>query len=154
MVRRFVRPHCKNLTVRFSSCFSLVKVELLVAGAAKFEMCVVISFLHAEGQPAIEIISNSLKIQNKMPPPFWIWIGLNCIFSICNTSEVDFREEKTEKWLGIPSDWSLKIQNGMQTLPPPSLSMNWVELYFYPLRHLRSGVQEEKTEKGLSRSVS
>ncbi len=48
---------------------SLVKVELPVAGAAKFEMCVVIRFLHAEGQPVIGILSNwSLKIKNEMPP--------------------------------------------------------------------------------------
>ncbi len=44
--------------VCFSSYFSLVKVELPVAGAAKFEKCVVIYFLHAEGQPAIGIWSN------------------------------------------------------------------------------------------------
>ncbi len=54
----------------FESCLSLVKVELLVAGVAKFEMCVVIRFLHAEGQPAIGILSNwSLKIQKEMAPP-------------------------------------------------------------------------------------
>ncbi len=51
MFRRFVRPHCKNLkTICFSSCFSVVKVELPVASDAKFEMCVVIRFLHIEGQ--------------------------------------------------------------------------------------------------------
>ncbi len=45
-------------------------MELLVAGVAKFEMCVVIHFLHAEGQLAIEILLNwSLKILNEMPPP-------------------------------------------------------------------------------------
>ncbi len=51
MFRKFVRLHCKNLKtyVCFLPYFSLVKVELPVAGAAKFEMCVVISFLHAEG---------------------------------------------------------------------------------------------------------
>ncbi len=41
-----------GLYVCFSSCFSLVKVELPVAGAAKFEMCVVIHFLHAEDRLA------------------------------------------------------------------------------------------------------
>ncbi len=51
MFRRFLRPHCKNLkTVCFSSCFSLVRVELPVAGAIEFEMGVIIRFLHAEGQ--------------------------------------------------------------------------------------------------------
>ncbi len=49
----------------FSSCFSLVKVELPVAGAAKFEMCVVIRFLHAEGQSAIwnfiELVTENSK---------------------------------------------------------------------------------------------
>ncbi len=39
-----------RLYVCFSSCFSLVKVELPVVGAAKFEMCVVIRFLHVVGQ--------------------------------------------------------------------------------------------------------
>ncbi len=38
--------------VCFSSCFSQVKVELLVAGATNFEMRVVIRYLHAEGQLA------------------------------------------------------------------------------------------------------
>ncbi len=62
-----------RLNVCFSSCFTLVKVELPVADVAKFEMCVVIRFLHAEGQPDIKILSNwSLKIQNEMPPPLWV----------------------------------------------------------------------------------
>ncbi len=44
-------------------------MEFPVAGAAKFEMCVVISFLRAEGQPAVGILLNwLLKIQNKMFP--------------------------------------------------------------------------------------
>ncbi len=106
-----------RLYVCFSSCFSLVKVELSVAGATKFGMCVVVRFLHVEGQPAIGILSNwSLKIKNGMRPPFWVRIGLNCIFSLWDTSEVDFKGKKTEKWLGIPSNWLLKIQNGMR--PP------------------------------------
>ncbi len=43
----------------------LVEEELPIAGAAKFEMCVVIRFLCAEGQPAIwNSINWSLKIQN------------------------------------------------------------------------------------------
>ncbi len=42
---------------------------LPVAGAAIFETCVVIHFLHAEFQPAIGILWNwSLKIRNEMPP--------------------------------------------------------------------------------------
>ncbi len=51
-VQEFVDHTVKiwRLYVCFSSCFSLVKVELLGAGAVKFEMCVVIPFLHAEGQ--------------------------------------------------------------------------------------------------------
>ncbi len=44
-------------------------MELPVAGAAKFEICALIHFLHAEGQLAIGILWNwSLKIQNEMPP--------------------------------------------------------------------------------------
>ncbi len=39
-----------KLCVCFSSYFSLVKVELPVTGAIKFEMRMVIHFLHAEGQ--------------------------------------------------------------------------------------------------------
>ncbi len=67
MFRRFVQPHYKNFK---PLCFFLVKVELPVAGVAKFEICVVIRFLHAEGQPAIGTLSNwSLKIQNGTSPP-------------------------------------------------------------------------------------
>ncbi len=60
MFWRFVQPHCKNLKTlcMFLIYFCLVKVELSVAGAAKFEMCVVLHFLHAEGKPAIGILSN------------------------------------------------------------------------------------------------
>ncbi len=59
----FIWQHC-------SSCFSLVKVKLPVAGAAKFQVCVVIRFLPPEGQLTIGILSNwSLKIQNEIPPP-------------------------------------------------------------------------------------
>ncbi len=73
MFRRFVRLHCKNLKTLY---FSLVKEELPVAGVAKFEMCVVIHFLHADGQPAIGILLNwSLKIQNEMPIPFEYELG-------------------------------------------------------------------------------
>ncbi len=43
--------------------------------------------------------------------------------------------------IGILSNWSLKIQN---EVPPYPLSMNWAELHFQPLEHLRSGVQGEK----------
>ncbi len=53
--------------VCFTSCFSLVKVELPVVGAAKFEICVVIRFLHAESAS----YWNS-KIQNEMSPPLWV----------------------------------------------------------------------------------
>ncbi len=35
-----------------SSYFNLVKVELPVTGVAKFEKCMIIHFLHAEGQLA------------------------------------------------------------------------------------------------------
>ncbi len=45
-----------------SQCFSLVTVEFPVAGSPQFEMCVVIYFLHAEGQPAIW---NSIKLVTK-----------------------------------------------------------------------------------------
>ncbi len=46
--------------VCFPSCFSLVKVKLPGPGAAKFEMCIVIRFLHAEGQLAdFEVIFQS-----------------------------------------------------------------------------------------------
>ncbi len=73
-----------------------------------------VCFLHAEGQPVIGILSNwSLKIQNEMPPPLWVWIGLNCFFSLWDITEVDFKGKKTEKWLAIPSNWTPKIQNGM-----------------------------------------
>ncbi len=62
----------------------------------------------------IGILSNwSLKIQNEMLPPLWVWIGLDCIFSLWDTSEVDSKGKKIEKWRGILSDQSLKIQNGM-----------------------------------------
>ncbi len=65
-----------RLYVCSSLCFSLVKVELPVAGAAKFEVFVVICFLHAEGQPAIGILLNwSLKIKNEMPLPFEYELG-------------------------------------------------------------------------------
>ncbi len=87
-----------RLYVSFSSCFNLIKEELPVAGAAKFEMWVKIHFLHAEGQLAIRILLNwSLIIQNEMPPPLWVWIVLNCIFNLWDTSEVDFKGKKTEK---------------------------------------------------------
>ncbi len=60
-------------------------MELPVAGAVKLVMCVVIRFLHAEGQPAIGILSNwSLKIQNEMTLPF-------------ECELVDFKGKKTEK---------------------------------------------------------
>ncbi len=91
-----------RLYVCFSSCFSLVKVELPVASAAKFEKCVVIHFLHAEGLRAVGILLNwSLKIQNEMPPPLWGWNRLNCIFSLWDTSEVDFKGKKSENDLGL-----------------------------------------------------
>ncbi len=41
-----------RLYVCFSSCFNPIKVKLSVSGAAKFEMCGVIHFLHTEGQLA------------------------------------------------------------------------------------------------------
>ncbi len=45
------------------------KMELPVAGTVKYEMYVVIRFLHAEGQPAVwNSIDWSLKIQDGMPP--------------------------------------------------------------------------------------
>ncbi len=99
-----------KLNVCFSSCFSLVKVDVPVAIIAKFEMCVAICFLHAEGQPAIwnsnELVSENLKWDAPSP---WSRIGLNYIFSFWNISKMDFKGKRTEKWLGIPSNWSLEI---------------------------------------------
>ncbi len=51
----FVQPHCKNLK---TVCTFLIMLQssksgvFPVAGAVKFEMCMVICFLHAEGQLA------------------------------------------------------------------------------------------------------
>ncbi len=59
-----------KLHVCFSSCFSLVKVELSVNGAAKFEMCVSIHFLHAEGQPAIWNSIQLVTENSKWDAPF------------------------------------------------------------------------------------
>ncbi len=58
-----------KLYVRFSSCFSLVKVELPVAGAAKFEMCVIIHFLLAEGQLAD--LESHFSVSSSLEVHFW-----------------------------------------------------------------------------------
>ncbi len=47
------------------------------------------------------------------PHSHWVWFGLNCNFSLWDTSKVDFNGKKTEIWLRISSNWSMKIQNGM-----------------------------------------
>ncbi len=61
------------------------------------------------------------KFKMRCPCPLWVWIRLNCIFGLFDTKEVDFKGKKTEKWLGLPWNWSLKIQNGM---PPPPLPLS------------------------------
>ncbi len=69
-----------RLFVCFSLFFSLVRVKFPVADAPKFEICVVIHFLHAEGQPAVKILLNwSLKIKNEMSqsPSSMNWAELN-----------------------------------------------------------------------------
>ncbi len=148
MFTRFVRPDCKNLK---SLCMFLIMLQssmkLPVAGAARFEMCGVLRFLHAKAQTTIRILLNwSLKIQNELPPPLWVRIGLNCNFILWDTSEVDFKGKMTEKWFGIPSNWSLKIQNGI----PPSLWV-WIGLNcifsFWDTSEVDS---RGKTEKQLS----
>ncbi len=72
MFRKFVQPHCKNLKTQciFPIMLQSSKSKLPLAGAAKFEMYVVVRSLQAEDQPAIGILSNwSLKIQNGKQPP-------------------------------------------------------------------------------------
>ncbi len=71
-------------------------------------------------------------------PPLWVWIGLNYIFSLWNTLEVEFKRKKTEKWLWIPSNWSLKIQNGMSPL------WVWIGLNYI----LASGTPQEWISRG------
>ncbi len=108
-----------RLYVCFLSCFCLVKVELPVAGAAKFEIYIMwyyVFYVLKLSQQLEFYRTGHWKFKIRYLPPLWVWIELNCIFSLQNISEVDFKGKKTEKWLGIPSHWSLKIQNGM--LPP------------------------------------
>ncbi len=112
-----------KLNVCFSSCVS----EVARSWSAKFEMYVVIHFAHAEGQPALEFYrTGHWKFKIKCFPLLWVWIGLKCIFNLWDTLEKDFKGKKTEKSLGIPLNWSGKIQNGV----PSPLSMNWVERHF------------------------
>ncbi len=40
-----------------------------------------------------------------MSPPFWVWFGLNCIFTLWNTSEADFKRKRLKNdFQGRPAD--------------------------------------------------
>ncbi len=93
---------------------------------------------------SIELVIENLK-------SFWVWIGLNCIFSFWDTSEVNFNGKKTLKWLAIPSDWSLKIQN---EIPPPLCVWIGLNCIFSLRDTLERDFKVMKTEKWLSRSAS
>ncbi len=99
---------------------------------------------------SIELVSENSKWDAPFPPPLSVWIGLNCIFSLLDISGVDFKGEKTEKWLGIPSNWLLKIQNGI--LPPFWV---WIGLNcsFSLWDTSEIDFKGEKTEKWLQRSA-
>ncbi len=77
--------------------------------------------------------------------------GCGITFFTCWRLRSGFQGEKTEKWLGIPLNWSLKFKMGCSF---PFEYANWAELHFLPLGHLRSGFQGEKIEKWLSRSAN
>ncbi len=51
------------------------------------------------------------KLKTRWPPPLRVWIGLNCIFSLWDTSEVDFKREKTEKWFSRSARWPSVCKN-------------------------------------------
>ncbi len=121
MFRRFIRPHFKNSNIL---CMFLIMPQSNKSGVASswwvppkiWDVCGNTFFTCWRSVSYWNSIEMSLKIQNEMPPPLSVWIGLNCIFSLWDTSEVDSKGKKNGKWLGIPLNWSLKIQNGM---PPP-----------------------------------
>ncbi len=129
MFRRFVRPHCKNLN---TLCTFLIMLWSSKSGVTlswcrqiwdvwgnTFFTC----WRSASNWNSMELVAENSKWD--APSPLSVnW--LNYTFSFWETSEVDFNGKKTEKWLGIPSNWSLKIQNEM----PSPLSMNWADLYF------------------------
>ncbi len=102
MFRRFLRLHCKNLKTMYVSHHAcLVKVELPVAGVAKFEMCMVIRFLHAEGQ--LTDLEGHFSVFFPLNSTFVVSQRLKMQFSRIHTqrggaSHFEFLATKTEAW--------------------------------------------------------
>ncbi len=129
MFRRFVRPYCKNLKTQCMFLIILQSSKSRVTSSWYCQICDVCGNMFftcwrsASYWNSVELVTENLKWD---APSLWVWIGLNCIFILWDTSDVDFKRKKTENDFKLHQTGHWKFKMGFSS----TLSMNRAELRF------------------------